>query len=297
MFKMKNLCNYLGMLCVYLSVVIFAPALVYAETIKDKTKSFESLEKRLVRDGFDKKKIAGIYNNKNVRFNLKSVSLFFMHNEANLNYNAFLAKKHIKQAKKYQQQHFETLDRVQKKFDADKNIITAIILVETKLGTNTGHSSVINTLSTMASLSDRKARNLLWKSIPADKRLLPEKFKKKALRKSRWAYKELKAFIKYTSRENIRPDTIYGSYAGAVGIAQFMPSNILSLAIDGNNDGKVDLFNHADAIFSIANYLNYSGWHPEIDKKNAFKVIYRYNHSKYYVNTILKIANSLKEKK
>ncbi|MBL0731949.1 MAG: lytic murein transglycosylase [Desulfosarcina sp.] len=297
MFKMKKLRNYPVMLCVYLSVVIFVPALVYAETIKDKIKSFDSLEKRLVRDGFDKKKISGIYNSKNVHFNLKSVSLFFMHNEANLNYNAFSAKKYMKRAEKYKQQHLNALNGAEKEFGVDKNIIISIILVETKFGTNTGKSSVINTLSTMASLSDMKARNLLWKSIPADKRLLPEKFKKKALKKSRWAYKELKAFIKYTSRENIRPDTIYGSYAGAVGIAQFMPSNILSLAIDGNNDGKVDLFNHADAIFSIANYLNHSGWHPEIDKKNAFKVIYRYNHSKYYVNTILKIANSLKEKK
>ena len=297
MFKMKKLCNYPVMLCVYLSVVIFAPAFVYPETIKDKIKSFESLEKRLVRDGFDKKKISGIYNSKNVRFNLKSVSLFFMHNEANLNYNAFSAKKYMKRAEKYKQQHIHALSGAEKKFGVDKNIITSIILVETKFGTNTGKSSVINTLSTMASLSDKEARDLLWMSIPADRRLTREKFKKKSIKKSGWAYGELKAFIKYTSREKIRPDTIFGSYAGAVGIAQFMPSNIISLGVDGNNDGKVDLFNHADAIFSIANYLNHHGWYPDINEKNAFKVIYRYNHSNYYVNTILKIANSLKEEK
>ena len=297
MFKIKNRRHNTSQFYICLIVCSFVSALVSADTVKDKIKSFDDLEKRLVHDGFNKKKIAEIYKSKNVRFNLKSVALFLMHNEANLNYNAFLAKKYIKQAKKYKQQHIKTLNNAKKKFSSDKDIIVAIILVETKLGTNTGHSSVINTLSTMASLSDKSARNLIWESIPADKRLTPEKFEKKAIRKSKWAYKELKAFIKYTARENMRPDTIYGSYAGAVGIAQFMPSNLLSLAMDGNNDGKVNLFHHSDAIFSIANYLNHYGWRPGIEKKKAFKVIYRYNHSKYYVNTILKIAASLKENK
>jgi membrane-bound lytic murein transglycosylase B len=297
MFKIKRSCKYLRILCVYTSVFCFVPALVYAKTIKDNTKHFDSLGKRLVEDGFDKKKIADIYNNKNVRFDLKSVTLFFMHNEANLNYNAFSAKKYLKRAARYKQQHIHALSGAEKEFGVDKDIIISIILVETKFGTNTGKSSVINTLSTMASLSDKEARDLLWMSIPANRRLTREKFNKKSIKKSGWAYNELRAFLKYTSRENIRPDKIFGSYAGAIGIAQFMPSNIISLAVDGNNDGKVDLFNHADAIFSIANYLKHHGWYPDINKKNAFKVIYRYNHSNYYVNTILKIADSLKEKK
>ncbi len=297
MFKIKNRRRNTSLFYICLIVCSFVSALVSADTVKDKIKSFDDLEKRLVHDGFNKKKIAEIYKSKNVRFDLKSVALFLMHNEASLNYNAFLAKKYIQQAKKYKQQHIKTLNNAKKKFSVDKDIIVAIILVETKLGTNTGHSSVINTLSTMASLSDKSARNLIWESIPADKRLTPENFEKKAIRKSKWAYKELKAFIKYTTRENMRPDAIYGSYAGAVGIAQFMPSNLLSLAMDGNNDGKVNLFHHSDAIFSIANYLHHYGWRPGIDKKKAFKVIYRYNHSKYYVNTILKIAAGLKENK
>ena len=302
MLKKKILCSYPRILYIYLPVFILLAILVYAKTIFaettiDSIKNFDSLEKKLVNDGFDKNNIASIYHNKSVRFDLKSVSLFFMHNEANLNYNAFLAKKYIKQAEKYKQKHLDALNGAEKKFGVDKNIIISIILVETKLGTYTGKSSVINTLSTMASLSDGEAQELLWKSIPENKRLSREKFRKKSIKKSKWAYAELKSFIKYTSREKIMPYEIFGSYAGAIGIAQFMPSNILSLAIDGNNDGKVNLFNHTDAIFSIANYLKHHGWYQEIDEKKAFKVIYRYNHSKYYVNTILKIANSLKEKR
>ncbi|MBW1751677.1 MAG: lytic murein transglycosylase, partial [Deltaproteobacteria bacterium] len=79
-----------------------------------------------------------------------------------------------------------------------------------------------------------------------------------------------------------------------LGIAQFMPSSILAYAKDGNNDGQIDLFNHADAITSIASYLKHFGWHPGIDKKGAKKVIYRYNKSNYYVDAILKISVLLK---
>jgi membrane-bound lytic murein transglycosylase B len=89
------------------------------------------------------------------------------------------------------------------------------------------------------------------------------------------------------------PVSIKGSYAGAMGIAQFMPSNILAYGEDGNGDSRIDLFEDADAIFSIASYLKNYGWKPGIDREKAYKVVYHYNHSKYYVNTILEIRELL----
>ncbi len=146
----------------------------------------------------------------------------------------------------------------------------------------------------MASLKDPKLREKLWVKIPSSKRFSRKKFEKKVKQKSAWAFAELKAFLKYTSREGIAPLDIYGSYAGAMGISQFMPSNILTLAKDGNNDGRIDLFNHADAIMSIASYLKHYGWRPDIVNKKAFKILLRYNYSRYYANTILKISELLK---
>ena len=87
---------------------------------------------------------------------------------------------------------------------------------------------------------------------------------------------------------------VNGSYAGALGIAQFIPSSIQAFGKDGNNDGCIDLFDHADAIASIAHYLKHYGWHSAIDPKSARKVIYHYNHSSYYVDTVLKITGLLK---
>jgi membrane-bound lytic murein transglycosylase B len=75
-----------------------------------------------------------------------------------------------------------------------------------------------------------------------------------------------------------------------------MPSNILALARDGDGDERIDLFNHADAITSIASYLKHYGWHAGIGRKKAYQVIYHYNHSRQYVDTVLKVAERLKPK-
>ena len=150
------------------------------------------------------------------------------------------------------------------------------------------------TLATMAALQDPATREGFWHEIPEERRFSKADFEKKADRKSKWAYKEFKAFLKYTAEESIDPVSVIGSYAGAMGIAQFMPSNILTLAADGDQDGSIDLFNHTDAIHSIANYLKHHGWRRGMGRKAAYKVILRYNYSKYYANTILDVAEQLK---
>jgi len=258
------------------------------------TDSFNNLQKMLKTDGFDSEKIGALYNRPGVRFDHRSVSLFFMHSESKLNYGQFEAPKSVKKAKKYQQAHAESLARTEKKYGVDKEIITAIILVETRLGEMLGKSLVLNTLSTMAALEDEDARRSLWRLIPTDRRLSRERFEQKAEKKSGWAYTELKALLRYSFTEEIDPATIRGSYAGAMGICQFMPSNIDRLAVDGNGDGRIDLFDHDDAIASVANYLKHHGWKPGLDHKNAHKIVRRYNNSRPYAETILTVAKLLR---
>lgn len=256
---------------------------------------FRKLISQLSNDGFDKEKLQRIFSDKKIFFSPAGVSLFFVHSESSLNYDQFLSKRDIRSALKYLKNNKDILDKAQEKFGVDKTIITAILLVETRLGSYTGNSVVINTLSTMAALSDKSLWKKIWDIIPDRKKPSEKKFAKKAKSKSKWAYKELKAFLKYIEDEGMEPATIKGSYAGAIGIAQFMPSNILKLAIDGNNDGSIDLFNHADAIFSIANYLKYHGWKAGLTRQKQHKILYMYNHSNYYVDTLLKISDKLRQ--
>ena len=296
MFTAQISCRNLFVFAYFLFFIFISahPVSVSAETVQA---GFEPLKKKLVKDGFDKALIDRIYSARGVFFDTKSVSAFFLHKESTLNYDQFVKAKPIRMTQKYLQKYEKEFSNAEKKYGVDKNIIAAIILVETRLGASTGKSSVINTLSTMASLSEPDEREYLWKCFSESGKLLRENFNKKAAKKSRWGYRELKAFIQYTTNEKINPEEVYGSYAGALGIAQFLPSNILILGIDGDKDGRIDLFEHTDAIFSIANYLKHSGWKAGIGEEQAAKVVYRYNHSKYYVNTILKIARILDKKK
>lgn len=283
---------------VFLVSVLFFYSCSYVHTpasyADSKVSYFESLQKRLVSDGFDEKEIRAFYNAPQADFETKGVSRYFMHSEGKLNYGQFLKRGPLEKARIYMKAHKTELAEAANTYGVDRRVITAILLVETRLGTYTGKSSVFNILSTMAALADKDIKDMLWKKVSSSTRLSRQEFEAKAEKKSGWAYKELKAFLKYTDRENITPSRIYGSYAGAMGICQFMPSNIFPLAKDGDKNGRVDLFTHADAIMSVASYLSHYGWYPGITGKEAYDVVYHYNHSKYYVNTILKIAERLK---
>jgi len=277
-----------------LFVPIFLFPISDIESAEIKGEFFGSLQARLIRDGFDQTMIRSVYKDPKVYLDKKIIKVYFTYREAKLNYDQFTTRRSITKARTYIRKHMDAFQTAEKNFGVDREIITAIILVETQLGKVTGKKSILNTFSTLAALSDPSIRDTLWKEISRTRKLDQKKFEKWSARKSKWAYRELKAYLKYSAKEKIPPSEVNGSFAGAMGIAQFLPSSILAYAKDGNNDGRIDLFNHSDAIASIAGYLKNYGWHPGIDGKKAYKIVYRYNRSSYYVNTVLKIAELLR---
>ncbi|CAB1061886.1 Membrane-bound lytic murein transglycosylase B precursor (EC [Olavius sp. associated proteobacterium Delta 1] len=254
---------------------------------------FEPLQKKLIQDGFDSEKIKSLYDRPQVHFEADGVTVLFTYSESKVNYDQFSNDWSIRKAKKYMAKHQDDLVRTEKAFGVDKNVITAILLVESSLGKTLGTRSALNTLSTLASLMYPEARSEFYTMIPKAKKTSRKKYEKSAKRKSKWAYGELKALLEYADQEGFDPAGMPGSFAGAMGLAQFMPTSILAYGKDGNKDGTVDLLTHADAMASIANYLKRHGWRPGISRKKAEKVIYHYNHSEYYVKAILQIAKRL----
>ncbi|MDD9301927.1 MAG: lytic murein transglycosylase [Desulfobacter sp.] len=277
-----------------ISLFIMSSAAFAQEDKPSENKKLAPLAERLIQDGFDPQKIQDLFNQKTVYFNPDGVSLFFIHSESSLNYDQFTYSKSIANAQNYMEKHKLSLDAAEKTFGVDKTVITAIILVETRLGSYLGKRTVINTLSTMAALTDKALQEEIWQSIPDKKKPKRESFDKKVAKRSKWGYEELKALIRYAEREGLDPSAIKGSYAGAMGVPQFMPSNALTLAKDGNKDSRVDLFDHNDAIFSVANYLKHHGWKSGISRQRQHEVLFKYNHSNYYVDTLLKISDKLK---
>jgi membrane-bound lytic murein transglycosylase B len=254
----------------------------------------DALAKRLVKDGFDEKQIQELFRRPEVRFDTRGVSMFSVHQEAKLNYGQFLSGSNIQKARQYMEQHLSSLQSAERVYGVEKEVITAIMLVETRLGTYLGGSSILNTLSTMAALSDPESREFIWNKMSKTSDHTRSQFNSWSDRKTDWAYNELKAFITYTQQEAVDPLSISGSYAGALGICQFMPSNVLKIARDGNLDGRINLFDHADAIASIANYLKVHGWSPGLDRDKQYQVLLRYNYSKPYADTLIDIAQRLK---
>ncbi len=265
-----------------------------SESVSPKEYYFAHLQKQLIADGFNARQIQTLYSSPSVYFDTKGVSSYFVYRESKLNYGQFLADDQIRNAKTYVETHKNAMIRAEQGFGVSRYAIAAILLVETRLGTYVGNKSVFNTLSTMAALSDPKVRSTLWQAVSAESSLSVEAYAEKAWKKSGWAYQELKAFLSYAAKEGLNPLEIIGSFAGAMGYCQFMPSNIALYAKDGNGDGRIDLFTHADAIMSIASYLSHYGWYAGISREEAYKVVYNYNRSTYYVETVLKIIDLLR---
>ena len=277
---------------VFLGIILLWPGIALAEKTDGK-QYFNPLQKELIQDGFASEKINSLYERPEVYFETEGVTLLFTYSESKVDYGQFSNKWSVDKAKKYMDDHKDDLERIETAYGVDKKVITAILLVESGLGKNLGTRSALNTLSTLSTLMYPEARRDFYTKIPKKKRPPRKKFEKSAKRRSRWAYGELKALLKYADQEGFDPAEMPGSFAGAMGLAQFMPTSILAYGNDGDNDGTINLLTHADAMASIANYLKKHGWRPGISRKKAEKVIYHYNHSKYYVKAILKIADNL----
>ena len=276
--------------------LLFILAIPFSSMAVTKTPDpFKSVKKRLVADGFSQEKVDLYFQEGLQSFAVKGVSGYFMHNEGKLNYGRFLKKNRLDTGRAYLKKHADTFASISPEYGVNQEIITAILMVETALGGYIGNSRVFDILATLSSLSNSAAKERLWRSVPEGRRISRERFEKKCKAKANWAYRELKALLKYSGQVEKDPRSFIGSYAGAMGISQFMPSRILQLGVDGDGSGTVDLFTHVDAIASVANYLRHFGWKPGIEKERAIKVLMRYNHSIYYANTLYDIMTELQK--
>lgn len=146
---------------------------------------------------------------------------------------AFLKEVKVRRGVEYMHEHKDALLRAYRKYGVQPEYITAIIGIESHYGANTGKYPVFDTLATLAF----------------------EKHRRKRFFKS-----ELKEFLLMTKREKVNPLDVRGSWAGAIGLGQFMPSNYRKFVVDFNGDGKKRMNDHTDAIGSVAYYFKRMGW-------------------------------------
>lgn len=166
--------------------------------------------------------------------------------------------------------HKGDLGAAQVRFGVDSFLLAAHAGVETRFGAYTGKMPIGAALWTIAL---------------------------KVPRRSDWAARELAELLIFAAAEGEDAHAWLGSYAGAFGLVQFMPSSANAFAVDADGDGKRSLFGWPDALGSAANYLALHGYRagePFTPGSAIGRAVYAYNHSENYVRVVLELRGELK---
>ncbi len=256
-------------------------------------RGWEYIVQKLIKDGVDKKIVNSIYLNEKMPA-LEDVSFKIKPQETPLIYEGFKNQKLINDAALYLKNNKTDFTKAEKRFGVSRNVIVSIMLVETHLGANTGNSLIINRLSRVGSIAKPEIiKENYERLLKEDKTVTYKEVEDRAIYLESRFYPEVLALIKISRKYKIDLMNLKGSFAGAFGIPQFLPSTFLNYAVDGNKDGTISLFNKSDAIYSIANYLSKLGWKDNASQKQKESVIWQYNHSQPYIDTVLYIAGKL----
>ena len=289
--------NYRINFLVFLVLLSFSPIISNSES-SETPSPYRSLIQHLSQDGFDSEFLSNLLTDARAEINpfMLNVYLNLHSRETTELYSQFFTPETILLSKKFLRQNLKTLKIMENRYQVDKEVAVAILLVESRFGENIGKYRVIPTFASMAMMDSpenlQKNFQVLKDTNPDLSYEWVEGFAK---RRARWAYEELKCFLGIIQYEKIDPLEVYGSYAGALGMAQFIPSSYLAYAQSKKGLGNW-LLNKEEAIFSIGNYLNSHGWKKNLPMEKKKQVLWYYNHSEPYVETILQLAQRLKQK-
>ena len=174
------------------------------------------------------------------------------------------SKDKVKKGIDFYRKNTKLINIVEKKYKIEKELLLSLMGIETNYGTYVGKMDILSSLSTLS----------------YDKR------------RSQFFTNELLILLRLIETKKVDYKTLYGSWAGAFGFFQFMPSTIKNYAIDFDNDNYIDLKNSLDAYASAGNYLNKMGWNHE--GHCFYKIQLNDNISKKYLNVS---AKKIKNKK
>ncbi|MBL7989420.1 MAG: lytic murein transglycosylase [Chlorobi bacterium] len=265
---------------------------------------YEGLIKRLVGDGWEEPFVRACFSDSHTVFIPKLTVIGPKKKISSKGWYTWVNTAESAQAcRDFMAKYGTIIQAAETKYGVDKEVIAALIRCETQHGTVTGNYHVFSAYASTALVSDSEYlnRNISngtdgygeTKSGKRQAASQEEYIRARSAKKSSWAYRELKNLLQMEKGGHVQMLSIYGSWAGAFGWGQFLPSSYLSRAVDGNGDTQIDLYNPDDAIFSVANYLDKAGFktgNPESIKR----ALRNYNNSTDYVNAIYGLAQRLK---
>ncbi|MBT3478767.1 MAG: lytic murein transglycosylase [Candidatus Marinimicrobia bacterium] len=182
----------------------------------------------------------------------------------------FVTDSRINKGTSFYGKNKSALQSVEKQIGVDLFLILSIVGVESNYGRHRGEFTVFNALYTQIA---------------------------KMPRRTKWAKKEMVEYLVYCYTDSIPPHSIKGSYAGAFGYGQFIPSSFNAYAADGNGDGVRMPYEWVDVFASVGNYLLKNGYPVSnpANEKQVYKSVYAYNHADNYVKAVLELRDELKK--
>jgi len=224
-----------SLLLVVCSILIAAPAFAKSKNYADQPKVQEFINMMVKKHGFNKAELTKTMNQVKIRPQvMKRIKTPLEKKPWSFYQKLFITESHIKNGAKFWNANKKVLTQAQKKYGVPADIIVATIGIESKYGKHTGDYRVIDALANIGFSDNRRSKFFKY---------------------------ELEQFLLLVKEQKLDPLTVMGSYAGAIGQPQFMPSSYRRYAVSYNGKKSIDLsHNTNDIIFSIANYYKKKGW-------------------------------------
>ncbi|MBM4243150.1 MAG: lytic murein transglycosylase [Deltaproteobacteria bacterium] len=257
-------------------------------------RGWDYIVEKLVADGVDPRQVRRVFTDPRVEpFTGLQFSLY--PRESSALYRGFTQPASVALARRCKASHERALREAEERFGVPATVVASIIHVESGCGRNTGKEVVLFRLARLAmanepeNLRDNITRHTETGYDPA----IEERTRERGRYLENTFYPEVLATFQVSDRLDMDPLALRGSGSGAFGMPQFLPRSYLSYGADGNGDGRVSLYDADDAIFSCANYLASHGWRPGISRAEKRRVIWHYNRSDSYIDTVLALADRL----
>lgn len=213
-------------------------------------------------------------------------------------YRHFLRADSVARAQRCAATHAQGLADAERVHGVDASVVAAILHVESACGRNTGRSIVLYRLARLAMANEpRNVARQLVRYTPRGGVLDPEVAEKVRAR-ARYLegifYPQVVATFEIAEQAGIDPLSLRGSGAGAFGYTQFLPLNYIAFGVDGDGDGRVSLYDAADAAASTARFLKSYGWERHLTRAEKREVVWHYNRSDAYIDAVLGLADRIR---
>lgn len=219
--------------------------------------------------------------------------------EPKARYRRFLGPASIAELRRCRARHATTFETTERTHGVPASVVAAILHVESGCGRNTGSSPITYRLARLAmaaepaNLAANLARHLAGDAAPES--VVAERVRARARYLEDTFYPEVVAVFAMAERSGLDPLAVRGSPSGAFGYPQFLPSSYLRFGVDADRDGEVSLYEMPDAAASCARYLREHGWRSGLSYADRRAVVWEYNRSDAYIDTVLTLARRLEE--